>query len=146
MYVAGESGHLHCLVSQTGRRVWRRFVGGIGPGSLLGLNGSETQPAVADGQAFAATYDGVLFCINAKSGEVSWKADTGDDTDASPVIYDEFVYACAEERAPFVYCFSRDTAEEIWRFGRNVRGFYSTPAIANDRLRVGAEDGQLHCT
>ncbi|MGI9520602.1 MAG: PQQ-binding-like beta-propeller repeat protein [Hyphomicrobiaceae bacterium] len=145
LYVAGESGYLHCLSPQTGRRVWRRFVGGTGPGSVLGSNGSETSPAVADGQVFTATYDGVLFCVDAKSGEVNWKADTGDDTDASPVIYDEFVYACAEERAPFVYCFSRETGQEVWRYGRKARGFYSTPAIANDRLWVGAEDGKLHC-
>lgn len=145
LYIAGENGNLRCLVPQTGKQIWRRFVGGIGPGTVLGSNGSETSPAVADGQVFTATYDGVLFCVDAASGKVNWKADTGDDTDASPVIYDAFVYACAEEKAPYLYCFDREDGRQVWRYGTRTGGFYSTPAIADDRIWVGAEDGRLHC-
>ena len=145
LYIAGENGNLRCLVPQTGKQIWKRFVGGIGPGSVLGSNGSETSPAVADGQVFTATYDGVLFCVDAKSGAVQWRAKTGDDTDASPVIHDEFVYACAEERAPYLYCFARDTGRQVWRYDGNARGYYSTPAVAVGHIYVGAEDGRLHC-
>lgn len=145
LYVAGESGHLRCLVPQSGKQIWKRFVGGIGPGSILGSNGSETSPAVADGQVFTATYDGVLFCVDAKTGVVQWRAKTGDDTDASPVVHDEFVYVCAEERAPYLYCFARDSGRPVWRYDGKARGYYSTPAIAAGRLYVGAEDGRLHC-
>lgn len=145
LYIAGENGHLRCLVPQTGKEIWRRFVGGIGPGSVLGSNGSETSPAVADGQVFTATYDGVLFCVDARTGVVQWKARTGDDTDASPVVYESFVYACAEEKAPYLYCFERETGRQVWRYGENTGGFYSTPAVAHDRIWVGAEDGRLHC-
>ncbi len=145
LYIAGENGYLRCLVPQTGKQIWKRFVDGIGPGTVLGSNGSETSPAVDGGQVFTATYDGILFCVDAKSGKVQWKASTGDDTDASPVVAGEFVYACAEEKAPYLYCFDRADGREVWRYGGNTGGHYSTPAIVGDRIWVGAEDGNLHC-
>lgn len=145
LYIAGENGNLRCLVPQTGKQIWKRFVGGIGRGTVPGSNGSETSPAVADGQVFTATYDGILFCVDAKTGAVQWRARTGDDTDASPVIHDEFVYACAEERAPYLYCFAREDGRQVWRYDGKARGYYSTPAIADGRIFAGAEDGRLHC-
>jgi outer membrane protein assembly factor BamB len=145
LYIAGENGYLRCLVPQTGKQIWRTFVDGIGPGTVLGSNGSETSPAVADGEVYTATYDGILFCVDAKSGDVRWRARTGDDTDASPVIHDEFVYACAEEKSPYLFCFAREDGRQVWRYGERTGGFYSTPAIVGDRLWVGAEDGKLHC-
>lgn len=145
LYIAGENGHLRCLNPRTGKQIWKSFVGGIGPGTVLGSNGAETSPAVADNEAYVATYDGVLFSFNATTGALRWKARTHDDTDASAVIYDDFVYACAEEKAPYLYCFARENGRQVWRYDGNRRGYYSTPALANGRVWVGAEDQRLHC-
>ncbi len=145
LYIAGENGHLRCLNPRTGKQLWKKFVGGIGPGTVLGSNGSETSPAVANNEAYVATYDGILYSFNATSGALRWKAKTHDDTDASAVIYDDFVYACAEEKAPYLYCFAREDGRLIWRYDGNRRGYYSTPAIADGRVWVGAEDQNLHC-
>lgn len=145
LYIAGENGNLRCLDPRTGKQIWKKFVGGIGPGTLLGSNGSETSPAVADNEVYTATYDGILFSFDAKTGERRWKAKTHDDTDASPVIHDEFVYACAEEKAPYMYCFAREDGRQVWRYDGNPGGYYSTPAIVGDRVWVGGEDRKLHC-
>lgn len=145
LYVAGENGYLRCLVPQTGKQIWRTFVDGIGPGTVLGSNGSETSPAVANGRVYTATYDGILFCCDANTGKVLWRAKTGDDTDASPVVHGDYVYAAAEEKAPYVYCFAQEDGRQVWRYANKARGFYSTPAVVGDRLYVGAEDGELHC-
>jgi eukaryotic-like serine/threonine-protein kinase len=145
LYIAGENGHVRCLDPATGREHWKTFIGGIGPGTVPGSNGSECSPAIADGELYTATYDGVLFCLDLKSGRVRWKAKTHDDTDASQVIADEFVYAASEEQVSNVYCFARDNGREVWRYGANKRGFWSTPAIADGRLYIGGDDAQLHC-
>lgn len=145
LYIAGENGYLRCLDPITGKQVWKAFVDGIGPGTLPGSNGSETSPAVADGEVYTATYDGLLFSFEAKTGKLRWKVSTDDDTDASPVVHDEFVYAAAEEKAPFVNCFAREDGRRVWRYGGKTGGHYSTPAIVGDRLWVGAEDGKMHC-
>ncbi|MEM8974882.1 MAG: PQQ-binding-like beta-propeller repeat protein [Pseudomonadota bacterium] len=145
LYVAGENGHLRCLNPRTGKQIWKKFVGGIGPGTVLGSNGAETSPAVAHNEAYVATYDGILYSFNATTGALRWKAKTHDDTDASAVIYDDFVYACAEEKAPYLYCFAREDGRQVWRYDGNRRGYYSTPAVADGRIWVGAEDQNLHC-
>ncbi len=144
LYVAGENGYVRCLHPRTGELIWKRFVGGIGPGTKLGSNGSETSPAIADGELYTATYDGYLFCIDTEDGKVKWKANTYDDTDASAVIWDDYVYACAEELASYVYCFERKTGKELWRYAGNTKGYWSTPAVAKGRLHVGGQDGAMH--
>jgi len=145
LYIAGENGYARAIDPQTGKQIWRTFLGGIGPGTLLGSNGAETSPAVADGELYAATYDGDLFCLDTNDGKVRWKTRTHDDTDASPVIAGEFVYAAAEEKASHLFCFARDTGREVWRYSENPLGFWSTPAVVGDRIFVGGDDQKLHC-
>lgn len=145
LYIAGENGHARCIDPLTGKQIWKTFVGGIGPGTLLGSNGSETSPAIADGDFYTATYDGILFCIDIRDGRIKWKTRTHDDTDASPVVAGDFVYAAAEEKASYLFCFEREKGREIWRYGGNKMGYWSTPAYANGRLYVGGDDFNLHC-
>lgn len=145
LYIAGENGYVRCLDPRTGRLVWKTFVGGIGPGSKLGSNGSETSPAVADGVLYTATYDGELYAIDTGTGDVRWIAKTGDDTDASVVVSVDFIYACAEEKASHLYCFARTDGREVWRYSGNPLGYWSTPAVAEGRIWVGGEDGRMVC-
>lgn len=145
LYIAGENGYARCLDPRSGKLLWKTFMGGIGPGSVPGSNGSETSPAIADGDYYAVTYDGDLFCLDTRDGRVKWKAKTNDDTDASPVVAGDFVYAAAEEGASFVYCFERTKGREIWRYGANRKGYWSTPAVVANRLFVGGDDFNLHC-
>lgn len=144
LYIAGENGNVRALDPRTGSLIWKTFVGGLGEGSLLGSNGSETSPAIADGELYGANYDGELYSLDLATGEKRWVAHTGDDTDASIVIHDDFVYAGAQERAPLLYCFARKDGQEVWRYAGNPAGYWSTPAIAENRLHVGGEDGVLH--
>lgn len=145
LYIAGECGYARCLDPRTGKQIWKTFVGGVGPGTLPGSNGSETSPAIADGDFYTATYDGILFCLDVRDGRVKWKTKTHDDTDASPVVAGDFVYAAAEEKASYLFCFEREKGREVWRYGGNKMGYWSTPAWANGRLYVGGDDFNLHC-
>ncbi|MCP3972073.1 MAG: PQQ-binding-like beta-propeller repeat protein [Rhodobacteraceae bacterium] len=145
LYIAGENGHARCIDPQDGREIWRTFLGGVGPGTKPGSNGSETSPAIADGEFYAATYDGDLFCLDTGSGAVKWKTRTHDDTDASPVVAGDFVYAAAEEKASHLFAFERSKGKEIWRYSKNTRGYWSTPAVAGGRIYIGGDDNRLHC-
>ncbi|MEL6373324.1 MAG: PQQ-binding-like beta-propeller repeat protein [Pseudomonadota bacterium] len=145
LYIAGENGFARCINPRTGKLIWKTFMGGIGPGTLPGSNGSETSPAVADGDYYAVNYHGKMFCLDIKRGKVRWTARTGDDTDASPVVAGEFVYAAAEEKAPYLHCFEREKGRPVWRYDGNRGGYYSTPAVVGDRIYIGGEDARLHC-
>lgn len=145
LYVAGESGYLRCLNPATGKHHWKTMLGGVGKGTLPGSNGSETSPAVADGEVYSATFDGFLHCVDAKTGKIKWKAETGDDTDVSPVIVGDRVYVAAEEKAPRLYCFDRSKkGAEVWSF-KNSGGWWSTPAVVGERLYIGGNDGRMYC-
>lgn len=145
LYIAGENGHARCLNPHTGKQIWKTFLGGIGKGTLGGSNGSETSPAIADGELYAATYDGDLHCLNTSDGSHKWKTRTDGDTDASPVISGEFVYAAAEEDASHLYCFAREDGREVWRYSENKRGYWSTPAVDSGRVYIGGADTRMHC-
>ena len=145
LYIAGENGWARCINPHTGKLIWKTFMGGIERGTRLGSNGSETSPAIAGGDYYAVNYHGIMHCLDIKTGKIKWKTKTGDDTDASPVVAGDFVYAAAEEKASFLYCFAREDGREVWRYGGNKRGYWSTPAIVNDRIYAGGDDKRLHC-
>jgi outer membrane protein assembly factor BamB len=144
LYIAGENGNARCINPHTGKQIWKTFLGGVGPGTKGGSNGSETSPAVADGEFYAATYDGDLFSLRTSDGKRRWKARTHADTDASPVIYGDMVYTAAEEESPRVRAFRRKDGKEQWNFKASV-GFWSTPALSGGRLYVGCDNRRLYC-
>ena len=145
LYVAGESGYLRCLNPRTGKHFWKTDLGGTGKGTKGGSNGSETSPAIADGEVYAATYDGFLYCVDQKSGEIKWRCETGDDTDASPVIVGDRVYVAAEEKNPKLFCFDRSKeGAEVWSLD-NRKGWWSTPAVVDDKLYIGGNDSKVYC-
>ena len=96
LYIGNTDNLLRCISPQTGKLIWKTFMGGIERGTRLGSNGSETSPAIADNEYYTVNYHGVMHCIDTAKGRIKWKTNTGDDTDASPVISGRFVYAAAE--------------------------------------------------
>jgi len=142
LYIAGENGNARCLDPLTGKKIWKTFVGGLNSGKKSGSYGSETSPAVVDGEYYTATYDGELHCLDAVTGSKRWVAKTGDDTDASPVVAGELVYAAAEDKSPYLYAFARKDGAEVWKH-KMKGGFWGTPAVVGDTLYIGAAGGKL---
>jgi outer membrane protein assembly factor BamB len=142
LYIAGESGYARCLNPDTGALIWKTFVDGINRGPKGGSYGAETSPAVADGEYYCATYDGILFSLDAATGKERWRAKTGDDTDSSPVIYKDRVYAAAENKYPYVQCFSRKDGKKLWE-AKGPGGFWGTPAVVDDTVYIGSHGGQF---
>ncbi|MDX2258073.1 MAG: PQQ-binding-like beta-propeller repeat protein [Hyphomicrobiaceae bacterium] len=145
LYIAGENGYARCLDPRSGKLLWKSFLGGIEPGTVPGSNGVESSPAVVDGDFFAVDYHGRLYCLDIRDGRIKWTAETGDDTDASVVVAGDLIYAAAEENSSFVFAFERESGKEVWRYGGNPKGYWSTPAVVGDRLYVGGDDANLHC-
>lgn len=135
LYIAGENGYARCLDPQTGEQIWRTFVHGLAKGKKKGSYGSETSPAVADGEYYCANYFGDFICLDAKTGEERWRNKTGDDTDASPVIYEDRVYGAAQDKNPYLHCFSRADGKLVWK-ARGQGGFWATPAIVDETVYV----------
>lgn len=144
LYVAGESGYVRCIDPEDGRTIWKYFVGGIGPGTLLGSNGAEGSVAVSADDVIVGNYDGEVHCISARTGARKWVAKTGADTDVSPVLDDNHIYIASEEDSPYLYCLDRKTGRIVWKYG-NTAGWYSTPALVEQKLYVGGNCGTFFC-
>lgn len=144
LYIAGENGNVRCLDPHTGEKHWKAFVGGINRGKKTGSYGSETSPAVVGDEVYAATYDGELFCLDKATGKKRWMSKTGDDTDSSPVVSGELVYAAAQDKSPYLYAFKRQDGAEVWKH-KGKGGYWGTPAVVGDRLFIGAAGGKLDC-
>ena len=142
LYIAGENGHARCVDALTGKQCWKTFVGGINRGPKHGSYGSETSPAVVDGAYYCAQYDGEVWCIDAATGEKRWVAQTGDDTDASPVVAGGVVLAAAQDKSPYLFAFSTADGKELWKHkGRG--GYWGTPAVMGDTVVIGSAGGKL---
>jgi outer membrane protein assembly factor BamB len=146
LYIGGEDGRLKCLDPEDGKLTW---VLDLGEGYLSkpGSGGIESSPAVADGEVYVGHYDGHLVCADAKTGERRWRARTDGDTDTSPVVVGDLVYAAAQtgKRSPYLRAFDRSkSGAKVWEFGC-WRGFWSTPAVAEGRVYIGGHDGVMVC-
>jgi outer membrane protein assembly factor BamB len=142
LYIAGESGYARCIDPKTGELHWKTFVDGINRGSKGGSYGSETSPAVHEGEYYCATYDGLLFSLNASDGSMRWKAVTGDDTDASPVVYDDRVFIAAEDNYSFMQCFRRSDGKKVWE-QKAKGGFWATPAVSEETVYIPSGGGDM---
>jgi outer membrane protein assembly factor BamB len=144
LYIGGEDGKLKCFDPETGSLHWI-IEQGEGKGAPPGSGGIEGSPAVADGEVYVGHYDGYLLCVDAQSGAEKWRAQTGADTDVSPVVVDELVYTAAETEAPYLRCFDRTKKGKlVWELD-NKKGWWSTPAVVGDRLYVGGNDAVMYC-
>lgn len=60
--------------------------------SFEGIGRSMSTPAIADGLVFAADLAGVLYCLDARTGELFWQHDTGHETWGNPLVADGKIY------------------------------------------------------
>lgn len=142
LYAASESGFLHALDPRTGGHHFKLNMGGHkGPG---GSQGIESSPVIDGDELWVGTYDGFLYRIDRFQGKVLSKMVTGDDTDATPVVTDDYVFAAAEQKNPMLSCFERKTGALKWSF-KDRGGFWSTPAVVGRRVYIGGDDAKMYC-
>ncbi|HEY1357219.1 MAG TPA: PQQ-binding-like beta-propeller repeat protein [Thermoleophilaceae bacterium] len=115
-------------------------------------NTLEFPPSVAYGHVYQAQQKGLFFAINAKSGKVRWRKDTGRCSASSPTIRNHVVYQswmdfvdCPQGRAGasgFVIAWNADTGKKIWKF--NTAPVESSPLLVKNTVYVGAWDNRVH--
>lgn len=142
LYAASESGFLHALDPRSGGHHFKMNLGGHkGPG---GSQGIESSPVIDGDELWVGTYDGNLYRVDRIQGKVLAKIATGDDTDATPVVTDDYVFAAAEQKNPVLSCFDRKTGTLKWSF-KDRGGFWSTPAVVGGRVYIGGDDAKMYC-
>jgi outer membrane protein assembly factor BamB len=140
LYIGAADGKLY---SFTGNRIkWSFQTNGTIHESTPAVSG----PIAASTSIYVGSTDGKIYCIDAESGSLLWKKQVGTRAlFTSPAIVGNRVYinSCKSGRN-WIVCLDRFTGTEIWS-RKLLSTSFSSPAIADGRLYVGDEDGNIYC-
>ncbi len=94
LYTGADDGNIYCLNAETGQKVWETSAGGETISNVGGgiFPPARSSPIVVNGKVYVGSLDGNLYCLNAKSGTVLWKFQTGGPIEATPALDSTGVY------------------------------------------------------
>ena len=102
----------------------------------------ESTAAVVDGTVYVGALDGMLYAIDAGTGEKIWTYRTNSSIKASPAIHDGGVYFGDGDGV--FYAVDINTHAMKWQF-RTEGEIISSANFAGDRVLFGSYDGFLYC-
>lgn len=83
VYFTSVDQGVYALDLSTGRQVWRTEMDGPG---------TSSSPAVSTDAVYVGSADGHLYCMDAKTGDIRWKFDTGESVVSSPFLWENMVF------------------------------------------------------
>ena len=108
-----------------------------------------SSPAVVDGKVYFGSGDGGVYAVDAKSGVLQWKFQTGDVVHASPAVANGTVYIGSWDGC--MYAIDATSGQQKWMFRggqdpatHNQVGFQSSPAVVDGTVYVGSRDAHVY--
>jgi len=108
-----------------------------------------SSPAVSDGNVYFGSGDGNIYSLEAASGKLNWKFQTGDVVHASPAIADGTLFVGSWDS--YFYALDAATGKEKWKFKTgedheiyNQVGIQSSAAVADGIVYFGCRDSNLY--
>ncbi len=102
----------------------------------------ESTAAVVDGTVYVGALDGILYAIDAETGEKKWTYQTNSSIKASAAIHDGVVYFGDGDGV--FHAVDINTHAMKWQF-RTEGEIISSANFAGDRVLFGSYDGFLYC-
>jgi|HubBroStandDraft_6_1064221.scaffolds.fasta_scaffold52871_2 outer membrane protein assembly factor BamB len=163
VYVVSYDGNLYAADASAGTLKWkfatqgeRRFAGthlhGVLPIAERMPDPFDvflSSPAVFNGVVYFGSGDGAVYAVDAASGTLHWKYQTGDVIHASPAIADGLVYIGSWDS--YFYAIDAGTGALKWRFKtgedpdiHNQVGIQSSAAVADGMVYFGCRDSKFY--
>lgn len=156
VYVTDHASTLYALDVKTGELRWRVETGEslAFPWAYESGDVYASSPVLANETVFFGAGDGRLYAVDASDGSVRWRASTGGRIRSTPAVADGRVVVGSADG--IVYAFAERDGQPLWQYategaalnsgdyGFDRRTVQSSPAIAGDRVLVGARDGYLY--
>lgn len=124
---------LYCLDAASGQTNWVHETGNY-------INGS---PAVAEGKTGFGGCDGLLHILSLADGRKLKEVEIGAPIAGSAAVVGNLAYFGHYENE--FLCVDLVKGEIVWRYKDRSFPYFSSPAIAGDRVVFGGRDKRLHC-
>ncbi len=175
LYIGDREGNFYCIEASSGKIVWRYKMGGAMAGyagvkegivytscqdsnfyafdAKIGKviwkfkTGGEMccTPGLYKNTVIFGSFDGYAYCVDAKTGKEIWRFKTGAEV-FDPVrltIYEKTIFIPSFDS--YLYAINTETGEEIWKSKLGNYGVAMSPTIVNERIYIGARDGNFYC-
>jgi len=162
-FFASYDGNFYAVDTTTGKKKWHFKTGGERRYAGKHLHGSvptgETMPdpfdfflsspTVSGGVVYFGSGDGNVYALDAASGMLKWKFQTGDVVHASPAIADGTVFIGSWDS--YFYALDAASGKEKWRFKtgedpdmHNQVGIQSSAAVVDGVVYFGCRDSNFY--
>ena len=163
VYFGSYDGMFYAVDAASGKLKWKFQTAGERRFAAKHLHGSlpaaETMPdpfdpylsspAVSAGSVYFGSGDGNVYSLDAASGKLNWKFQTGDVVHASPAISGGTVFIGSWDS--YFYALDAATGKERWRFKtgddpdtHNQVGIQSSAAVSDGVVYFGCRDSNLY--
>lgn len=163
VYFNSYDGNFYALEAADGKVRWKFKNAGERRFAATHLHGSmpvgETMPdpfdvylsspAIWGGSVYFGSGDGNIYALDAATGVLKWKFQTGDVVHASPAIVDGKLFVGSWDS--YFYSLDAATGKEIWRFKtgedhdiHNQVGIQSSATVADGVVYFGCRDSNFY--
>jgi len=163
VYFGSYDGNFYAVDAASGTVKWKFQTGGEHRFTAKHLHGSLpaaeampdpfdsylSSPAVWNGAVYFGSGDGNVYALDAASGKLRWKFQTGDVVHASPAMDDGKLYIGSWDS--YFYALDAEKGKEKWRFKtgedpdtHNQVGIQSSAAIADGTVYFGCRDSNFY--
>ncbi|AIE86731.1 PQQ-binding-like beta-propeller repeat protein [Fimbriimonas ginsengisoli] len=144
VYLGGFDGVFYAIGAETGILKWSyRTLGATLDSSKFGFDRKTIQSsaAVSEGKVYFGARDGLLYCLNARTGAFVWSYDhVMSWVNTSPAVADGVVYAGSSDKR-FLQAVNAETGKEIWRVPTGL--MWTSPAVAGSEVFSTDGDGRF---
>jgi eukaryotic-like serine/threonine-protein kinase len=163
VYFGSYDGNFYAVDAASGTLKWRFATQGERRYTATHLHGAMpaaesmpdpfdfylSSPALEKGVVYFGSGDGAIYALDAASGSLKWKFQTGDVVHASPAVADGTVYAGSWDS--YFYGLDAATGKEKWRFKtgedpaiHNQVGIQSSAVVADGLVYFGCRDSKVY--
>jgi outer membrane protein assembly factor BamB len=163
VYFGSYDGNFYAVDAATGQEKWKFATPGERRFAAKHLHGAEpaeetmpdpfdfflSSPVVWNGKVYFGSGNGSVYALDAATGALKWKFQTGDVVHASPAIADGVLFAGSWDS--YFYALDASTGGEKWRFKtgeddeiHNQVGIQSSAAVADGVVYFGCRDSNLY--
>jgi outer membrane protein assembly factor BamB len=163
VYFLSYDSNFYAVDAVTGKERWKFQTAGERRYAAAHLHGAEpaaqvmpdpfdfylSSPVVANGAVYFGSGDGSVYALDAASGALRWKFQTGDVVHASPAFSDGTLFIGSWDSN--FYAIDATTGKEKWRFKtgddpdiHNQVGIQGSALVANGVVYFGCRDSNLY--